>query len=347
VVAGPGLLQGVAKKGGQAIYHWKTNYTINNYCIVFNIGKFKLVERPYTTIEGNKVPMQFYVLEAHEAKAARLLELLEKSCRIHEKYFGEYPWVNEKIGLCETPHLGMEHQTLIAYGNKFNYIKVNGQDFDWLMHHEFGHEWWANKVSNKDWAHIWIQEGICSFGDALYYREVAGEAAYLNKMRTNAAKAANDKPIVQGEEVNSDDAYIGDIYGKGAFFIHSLRCVMGDSLLFAAVKRLATDKQYTYDNMVTTDDVERLFSQIAGKKLKPYFDLFLRTTDQLKIAVTKVADGEYRVQLQNLDMPLPLDITTHDGVKRYIVTAAGTTIKSQIKPVIDANSFYMKQVKYE
>ena len=114
--------------------------------------------------------------------------MYEQSCRILEKYFGEYPWVKEAIRASETPHLGMEHQTNIAYGNKYRYEKLGGKDFDWLLHHEFGHEWWANKVTNRDWAHMWIQEGICVFGDAMATRELAGEEAYMEKMRANSKK---------------------------------------------------------------------------------------------------------------------------------------------------------------
>jgi aminopeptidase N len=346
-VAGPGLLIATTSEGGRTRFHWQTKYTINNYGIVFNVGDFALVQRTYTTVAGNNVPMQFYVLRQDSAKANSLLNAMERSCRVLEKYFGEYPWVKEKIGLCQTPHLGMEHQTLNAYGNKFKFSKVNGYDHDWLMHHEFGHEWWANKVSNADWAHMWIQEGICSFGDALYYREIAGEAAYKKRMKSTGRNAANDWPIVQGDTVDSDKAYHGDIYGKGAFFMHSLRCVMGDSLLFAAVKELATNPATTYDNMITTKDVEDLFSRMAGKDLGPYFNLFLRTTEKLKVLVRKTGPNQYFLQLKNLDMALPMDIQISGGIKRLEVTPAGITVQSDTKPKADPDGFYLLHVVEE
>ncbi|MEO6542328.1 MAG: M1 family metallopeptidase, partial [Ferruginibacter sp.] len=259
VVAGPGLLQKVTTKKDKSTYHWKTNYTISNYCLVFNVGKFKVAKRMYTTVDGNKVPMEYYVLEQNVVMAEKLLDLLEQSCRIQEKYFGEYPWVKERIGVSETPHLGMEHQTNIAYGNKYKFTQVGGKDFDWLLHHEFGHEWWANKVTNRDWAHMWIQEGICVFGDAMATRELAGEDAYQKRMQETNRKILNRLPVVRGEEVDSDSAYYGDIYGKGAFFMHTLRYVMGDELFFPTLKKFATDPKYTYDNTVVTTDVEQHF----------------------------------------------------------------------------------------
>ena len=107
----------------------------------------KWYKRVYTSVTGKKIPMEYYVLEENLGKAEKLLDLFEQSSRILEKYFGEYPWANERIAASETPHLGMEHQTNIAYGNKYRYEKLGSSDFDWLLHHEYGHEWWANKVT--------------------------------------------------------------------------------------------------------------------------------------------------------------------------------------------------------
>jgi aminopeptidase N len=346
-VAGPGLLKSVKNSKNQSTFHWKTNYTISNYCILFNVGKYKLVTREYTSIDGNKIPMHFYVLEEHADKAPYHLELLERSCRVLEKYFGEYPWAKEKIGLAETPHLGMEHQTMNAYGNKFNYSKLGGQDFDWLMHHEFGHEWWANKVTNRDWGHMWIQEGICTYGDALIVRDMEGEEAYNQRMRQTARRAGNKLPIVQGDEVDSDQAYYGDIYGKGAYFMHTLRYVIGDDIFFPTLKKLATDPAYTYDNTVVTKDVEQLFSGAYGKSLEPLFHLFLYTTDKLDVGVKQLTDTTYLVQVRNLNMSIPLELVTSEGSKRQMVDAKGITVTSTSGVRVDPQGFYMKKVTQE
>jgi aminopeptidase N len=347
VVAGPGLLQKVTTKKDKSTYHWKTNYTISNYCILFNIGKYKVVKRIYTTVDGNKVPMEYYVLEENAGKAEKLLDLYEQSCRIHEKYFGEYPWVKERIAASETPHLGMEHQTNIAYGNKYKYTKVGEKDFDWLLHHEFGHEWWANKVTNRDWAHMWIQEGICVFGDAMATRELAGEAAYLERMQQTARNIKNGQPIVLGEEIDSDSAYYPDIYGKGAFFMHTLRYVMGDEVFFPTLKKLATAPQYTYDNTVTTGDVEQLFSTAYGKSLQPLFHLYLYTTGKLEIHVKQIAADKYQVKLLNMDMALPVNMVTDAGVQRMVIDKKGMTITSKTPLQIDPDVFYFKKVILE
>lgn len=217
MVAGPGLLQKATHRSKTSTWHWKTNYTINNYSILFNIGKYKVVSKSYTTVNGNKVPIEFYVLEEHAGKAAHHLEVFERTIKVQEKYFGEYPWIKEKIAIAETPHLGMEHQTMNAYGNKFKYMQVGGADFDWLVHHEFGHEWWGNKVTGKDWGDMWIQEGICSYGDVLFIRETEGEAAYLKRMEQYGRGTQNKKPVVLGTGIISSDAYHGGYLRKRGF----------------------------------------------------------------------------------------------------------------------------------
>jgi aminopeptidase N len=194
---------------------------------------------------------------------------------------------------------------------------------------------------------MWIQEGICSFGDAMATRELAGEEAYLKRMQQTARSAANRFPIVRGEQVNSDSAYHGDIYGKGAFFMHTLRYVMGDDKFFPTLKKLATDPQYTYDNTVVTADVEKLFSGAYGKSLQPLFHLFLYTTDKLEVHVRQTKENEYQVKLLNLDMQVPIDVQTDAGIRRIMVDKKPVTVSGKSPVVIDPKVFYLKKVIME
>ncbi|MDB5288204.1 MAG: hypothetical protein JWR05_3153 [Mucilaginibacter sp.] len=347
VVAGPGLLKGTSKKGNTATYHWKTNYSINNYSIVFNAGDYKVVSRTYKSVAGNIVPVQFYVLNEHADKAPHLLDMLVKIIQSKEKYFGEYPWAKEKIGIAETPHLGMEHQSMNAYGNKFRYTKLGGQDFDWLMTHEFGHEWWGNKVTAKDWADYWIHEGIDTYADALITLDFEGKQAYINRFKKSALNIQNKQPLVLGKDIDEESAYNNDIYVKGGYFMHTLHYVLGDSTFFPALKGFATDPMHTYSNLSVTDDVEQYFSKAYGHSLKPLFNFYLRTTNKLEVSVKQRPGDKYFIKLQNIDMDLPLDITTDEGVKRITIPQQGISISSKQLPVIDADGWYLKKVIYE
>lgn len=347
VVAGPGLLKGVSKKSNTSTYHWQTKYTINNYSLVFNAGDYTVVKSSYKSVAGNTVPVQFYVLKEHSAQGPHLVDMLIKAAQAKEKYFGEYPWAKEKIGIVETPHLGMEHQSMNAYGNKFRYTKVGGQDFDWLMFHEFGHEWWGNKVTARDWADYWIHEGIDTYADALPILDLEGRQAYIDRFKRSAFGFQNKQPIVLGKDIDEASAYNGDIYGKGGFFMHTLNYVMGDSLFFKTLKGLATDPQFTYDHQNVTDDVEQYFSKAYGQSLKSLFDMYLRTTDKLEIDVKARPGDSYLIKLQNISMPLPIDVVTDKGKQRIMLSSQGQMVSSKTIPVIDPDSWYLKKVILE
>ncbi|MCP9767251.1 hypothetical protein EGI22_04970 [Lacihabitans sp. LS3-19] len=348
VVAGPGLLMKVTTKKNKSTYYWKTNYTISNYCILFNIGKYKVAKDTYTTISGNTVPIEYYVLEVDTAQAKKVIELKKRDTKILEKYFGEYPWVKEKIGIAEVPNSGMEHQTMITFDNKFKYRNVGGQEYSDNLFHEYAHEWWANKVTNKDWAHMWIQEGIATYAEALAMLELGGELAYNTMIDGHRRGVKNRKAMVLGDEVTEEEVYSGgDIYGKGSFFMHSLRYLVGDEVFFPTLKKLATDPKYTYDNFVTTQDVENLFSTASGKDLKPFFDFYLRTTSVIDVNVKEIGFQKYQIKLNNYFMPLPFDIISDGKLEKIIIPAEGIVVKSNYAPQVDPKGFYLKKITIE
>ena len=346
VVAGPGLLMNVSTKKNKSTYHWKTNYTISNYCILFNIGKYKVYKDELTTILGNKVPIEYYVLEVDTMHAKKVIATKKRDNQILEKYFGEYPWAKEKIGIAEVPNSGMEHQTMITFDNLFRYKTINGQDYSDNLFHEYAHEWWANKVTNKDWGHMWIQEGIGTYSEALAMLEIGGEPAYDEIIASHRRNSRNKFAIVPaGDEITEREVYAGgDIYGKGSFFMHSLRYLIGDEIFFPTLKKLATDPQTTYDNFVTTMDVEKLFSTAAGKDLKPFFDFFLRTTNVLDITVKEVGFQKFQIKQNNFFMPLPFEITVNGQTKRTIIPSEGIIVNSSLVPQVDAKGNYLKKV---
>ncbi|MEJ7626156.1 MAG: M1 family metallopeptidase [Ferruginibacter sp.] len=355
-VAGPGLLQSVkAAKDKKATWHWKTNYTISNYCIVFNIGKYKVYNRNYTTCEGNIVPIQLYILEQDTARAKYLLDIKERDAHILEKYFGEYPWVKEKIGIAEIPNSGMEHQTMITFDLNEKFISIPGNlDYGSVYFHEFAHEWWANKITNKDWAHMWIQEGITTYAEALAMRELGGEAAYDLNILNNRYKSStrgNKQPIVPGEGLKVRDVYGGgDIYNKGAMLLNTLRYVVGDSLFFPTLKKFITNVKYPYNQFFTSDDVEQFFIKETGKDLKPIFDFYLRTTKKIEINVYQQNSDTYYLAVENAPMDsLPLDISTDTGIIHTTMNATMEKkfqIKSRTLPIIDPRGWYLRKVIY-
>lgn len=354
-VAGPGLLQSVKKvKNNKATWHWKTNYTISNYCIVFNIGKYKVYTRNYTTCEGNNVPIQLYILEQDTAQAKHLLDVKERDSHILEKYFGEYPWIKEKIGVAEVSNSGMEHQTMITFKDSLEFTSFRGQlDYSPVYFHEYAHEWWANKITNKDWAHTWIQEGMATYAEALAMKELGGEAAYDSFMlycRNMTSVSGNKKPVVQGDALTMKEVYNNDIYFKGAMLMNTLRYVLGDSIFFPALKKFITDVKYPYDQFFTTNDIEYFFTKESRRDLKPIFNFYLRTTKEIEINVFQDKANTWFMFVNNSPTDsLPLDILTDMGIIHTTMNNGRQRmfqIKSKTPPIIDPRGWYFRKVIY-
>jgi len=342
-VAAFGLLQNVTPKANQqSTWHWKTNYTIANYSLLFNIGDYRVYKDSYTTIKGNKVPIELYIHVSDTAQAKRIIDIRKRDAAILEKYFGEYPWVKEKIGIGETPGTGMEHQTMITFG-KQDLIKPTDSAYDYfyIFYHEFAHEWWANKITNKDWADMWIQEGITTYSEALFYREKAGEEGYHKLIRRIRSYIKNTLPIVKGTGLNSIEVYNGDIYDKGAFFMHSLRFALGDTIFFATLKKFIENVSYPYNQFFDTDDVEQFFSKESGKNLKPFFDFYLRTTKYFEFNQKPSKQNEYEISCSNCPITLPLEVKTDTGTLTLTINSdKSVLIQSATIPVIDPNGWY-------
>ncbi len=237
---------------------------------------------------------------------------------------------------------------MITFQNKFNYTKIGGHDYSANLYHEYAHEWWANKVTNKDWAHLWIQEGIATYSEALIYYELGGQAAYDEIIDGHKRGIKYKKPMVGGDEMSEDETYSGnDIYTKGSFFMHSLRYIIGDEIFLSTIKQLATDPKYTYDNFVTTSDVEQLFSSTTKQNLKPLFDFYTRTTDVLDISIKQTGFQKYNIKINNFFMPLPFEVTTNNVTNKVIIDKDGITVNSTLPPQVDAKGYYLKKIQLQ
>ncbi len=312
-----GLLQAVvpAEKGWKT-FRWKTRYPVNNYNVSINIGDYAIVRRPYHGTMGT-MDIVFYVLKSDSAKGPALVEMAEEFLRFYAKYFGEYPWIKEKFGLAHTHYLGMEHQTINAYGNHF---RNNENGYDWLLLHEMGHEWWGNYVTARDWADFWIHEGICSYAEALFLNDKFGIAAYHKYVKENLRRRiANRQPIVPKRDATTSESYNGDIYAKAAVVLHTLRFMIGDSLLLDVLKTFATDPAYTLHNRVVSQDFIDLVNRKSGQDLTWFFQQYLYTAKppalEYKILRKPDASTELEIRWRDEGFRLPVEVRATVGDK--------------------------------
>jgi aminopeptidase N len=332
VAASNGKLQSVKDNGdGTSTYNWFVSQPIANYCIALNVGPYKLIKDTVPTVAGGTIPVWFYVLPEDADKAAALLDQLKKFNAFFESYLGPYPFRADKIGIAETPHLGMEHQSITAYGNGF---KNNADGFDGLLEHEFGHEWFANLVTGKDWADMWLQEGFESFMDTLLVEKLKGKDAYFAAMAGRQKAFHNVRAVAPREPMSTLQIYFlapdyiksdGDIYGKGAYILSTMRFYFGDDMFFKmlrrwtystpAMEKVTNGKQ---EKIVSTDDFLAHVNKFTGKDMTWFFNVYLR---QPKLPALSYQASGNMLNLEwktpdGLPFPMPVEVEINGQTKR-------------------------------
>jgi aminopeptidase N len=313
-------------------WHWQVANPINIYCVTLNLGPYVVIERTYESIDGTEVPVFLWALPASERRARKQLDQFLEHLRFFEDTCGPYPFRNEKYGVVETPFLGMEHQTAIAYGNGYRNLQWN---YDWLHHHELAHEWWGNLVSCADWKDMWIHEGIGTYMQALYIERKHGRKAYIAELRSKARGITNNHPVAPREATNSAQIYFGregtepdnDIYNKGALVMHTLRGLLGDEVFFLALRRMAYPdpamEKVTDGSQCRHEDTEgiRAIAEKAagGMDLEWFFEAMLRRAETPILSESR--DGaELTLAWQTeagVDFTMPVDIVI-DGERRRV-----------------------------
>lgn len=258
---------------GTTTTRWETRHPINNYLVTFNAAPYVPIEATYARLHGDRnETIVFWAIPEHREAAERLWrEQGPAMLASFARRYGEYPWLDEKFHVAETPYLGMEHQTIVAYGAKF---ENNAYGFDELLFHETAHEWWGNKVTARDWGDFWLQEGFATYAVALHVLDSLGEERYLDYMRGVQQGIRNRQPIVAGSERLAAEAYIGDIYSKGAAVLHTLRWQIG-SATFDRVLHEFANARLPADGLVDTADFERLVEESAGADLSWFWQRYL------------------------------------------------------------------------
>ncbi len=330
VAASNGVPMGMEEKGGWRTYHWRAR-SPNTYAIALNIAPYGLISAEYKSRFGNTIPLRFYHLKGNEAKARELFAELTPMLDFFESMVGPYPFADEKLGIAETPHLGMEHQTINAYGNKF---AKAAEGYDWLLHHELSHEWFGNQMSNADWDDMWLHEGFGSYMQPLYGQYLYGDGQYLATLYRSRPGIRNSAPLVSGKTRTEGDVYRsdrggpgGDIYTKGAHLLHSLRSLIGDRAFFESVRRLVYGTSDPRPgNFAPRYSSSREFMQIVnevtGRDYGWFFDVYLYTAALPELQTTRDATGLTLVWKTANDkpFPMPVDVRVGDRVETLPMT---------------------------
>ncbi len=313
VGVGNGRLISKKEENGKIAWTWEVKNAINGYSIVPNIGKYVNFKDTYIGEKG-KLDLDYWVLDYNLDKAKKQFEQVIPMMKAFEYWFGPYPFYEDSYKLVETPYLGMEHQSNVAYGNRYmnGYLGRDlsgtgvGLKWDFIIIHETGHEWFANNITAKDQADMWIHESFTAYSETLFTENYLDKNSAEKYVIGTRQAIDNDIPIIGKYGVRNEGS--GDMYYKGANMLHTIRTVINNDEKFRLILR-GLNKDF-YHQTVTSKQVEDYISQKSGIDFSSVFDQYLRT---IKIPTLEYYQRGnqlyYRYQniVENFRMPIRLE----------------------------------------
>ncbi len=335
-------------QGDWRTFHWRSERPVNTYAVSLNVGPFELLSGKYQSRYGNTIDLMYWHLPSNGEKAQGLFDEFAPMLDFFEAMIGPYPFYDDKMGVVETPHLGMEHQTINAYGNGY---KVGYYGYDWLLHHEFSHEWFGNQLTHKNQDDIWLHEGLGTYMQGLYAQYLQGDLAYHAFLYRQRHAIRNDGAMVHAKPRTENDLQADgsgqDAYYKGALFLHTLRALIGDKAFFATIRAVVygtTDPKpgNFAPRFAATDDFIAAAEQQSGQDLGWLFKVYLYQAKLPELVATRQGDSiEYRWQTQDdVPFPMPLEVSIDGEVVTLAMSNGKGVVKASKKAVVipDPNS---------
>lgn len=344
---------------GKTRFEWFVSNPINNYNVSINIADYFHWKDTYKSkIDGSILTLDYYVLKEDKEKAQKQFEQVKPMMEVFEKRFGKYPFYEDGYKLVQTPYLGMEHQSCVAYGNKYKngYLGFDlsgsgeGLKFDYIIIHETAHEWWGNNITSYDIADMWIHEGFGQYSESVYLEELYGKECAVKYLNGIKKGVGNKSPVIGPYGVNKEGS--GDMYPKGALFLNTLRNYINNDKIWWDIV-LSIQTQYRHKN-ISTEDVLTLMNKKSGLDLKPYFDQYLRYASLPELVLKQEEIGSDLILKfkwnANVDyFNLPISINTKSGVvnitpnSEFKEVKLPNTKKSELQ--VDKSKAYFKLIE--
>ncbi len=323
------------KQAKTKTYHWRVVNPINNYAISINIGDYVHFGETYQG-ENGKLDMDYWVLRDNLNKAKKQFKEAKRTIEALEYWYGPYPFYQDSYKLVEAPYLGMEHQSAVTYGNGYQngYLGRDRSDagpgmlFDFIIVHESGHEWFANNVTSKDIADMWIHESFTNYAESLFLEYHFGKEKAFQYIRGQRRNIYNQQPIIGQYNIHSEGS--SDMYDKGGNMLHTIRQIVNDDKKWREILR-GISKTF-YHQTVTTEQIEHYISQQSGKDFTKVFDQYLRDT-RVPTFEYYVKDDKIQFRWNNVsaDFDMPIRVFINDQATWLTPTTRWSALKIKEK----------------
>lgn len=345
-----GRLKSVSESPGKLFsYQWVVKNPINNYNIIPYIGKYVNFTDTFHG-ENGVLDLSYWVLDYNLEKAKEQFKQAKSMLRCFEYWFGKYPFYEDGYKLVQSPHLGMEHQSAVAYGNGFinGYMGRDlsgtgwGLKWDFIIVHESGHEWFGNNISVKDVADNWVHEGFTAYSENVYTEYLFGKNAGAEYVIGTRKSVENDVPVIGDYDVNNDGS--GDMYYKASNMLHTIRQIVNKDSLWR--KLLRSMNKTFYHQTVTTKQIENYMIEFLKLDLSKVFDQYLRTI-QIPLFEYQIKKGKLKYRWTNCvnGFNMPLTITINGKSEIINPTTEFKSIKVNSSDITVDKNYYVKTAK--
>ncbi|WP_448564870.1 M1 family metallopeptidase [Thalassotalea ganghwensis] len=313
-------------------YHWQVVNPINNYGVNINIGDYVHFGETYQGEKGT-LDMDYWVLRENLNKAKIQFKEAKSTIEAFEHWFGPYPFYRDSFKIVEAPYLGMEHQSSVTYGNGYQngYLGRDrsmvgpGLLFDFIIVHETGHEWFANNITSKDIADMWIHESFTNYSESLFLEYHFDKETAFKYIRGQRVNIQNKKPIIGQYNVHREGS--GDMYDKGGNMLHTIRQIINNDDKWRQILR-GLGKTF-YHQTVTTEQIESYINEQSGINFDKVFDQYLRDVRLPMLEYLQTSKGllvRWGNVIEGFEMPVKLFI---NGKEQWLSpTQSWTTIKN-------------------
>lgn len=330
-------------KDGYTRWDWEVKSPINNYNIVINIADYVHIHETLDDLD-----LDYYVLRENEAKARQHFEEVKPMMHCFQEKFGVYPFIEDGFKLVETPYLGMEHQSAVAYGNKYmkGYLGNDmtgtgvGMLFDYITIHETGHEWFGNSITSKDIADMWIHESFTTYSESVFVECQFGYAKAMEYINGQKRMVGNQKPVIGQFGVNFKTGN-SDMYYKGALMLNTIRHMLdNDEKWWQLIRKYAETFRH---QIIETKDVVDFFTKESGMNLVPVFDQYLKYTKLPELefrAHKKSIEARWNTDVTGFEMPIEF----YSNNKKFRISVKNNWVKLPDVKAVEAINIVMDKM---
>ncbi len=317
-----GILENVVINGNKKKFQWRHRYPVVTYYVMAAISNFVHFQDQFNGTSGESFPLDYYVFEDDLAASQAGVEDMPEVMQYFSDVFGTYPFSNEKYGMTQLGFYG-------AIENQTNTI-TNNMTLSWfdVSVHELAHMWFGDMITCSNWHHGWLNEGFATYAEALWAEHENGFAGYKNNMFNN--QFFQGGTLYLQNDQDTFNIFQGIIYSKGAYVLHMLRGLAGDTDFFNALTAYSHNPDFMFKN-ATTEDLQEVFETTTGLDLDFFFEQWVYdayypfykynyvqgSNNSLYLVIKQIQEiWNYRPVFE---MPVPIRLHLADGSDTTIV----------------------------